>query len=183
MTGVSDDSVMLRPVREADLPVLERFLAGPEETGAFQWIGWPDPRRWRRRWEENGLLSEESSQLMVVSESDEPFGFVSWRRIEAWGGSHYWNMGAQLLPEARGRGIGSRAQRMLVAYLFANTTVVRIEAETEAENFAEQRALEKAGFTREGVVRSGAFRDGRWRDGLRYSVLRDEFPLDGSPGA
>ncbi|MDT0468458.1 GNAT family N-acetyltransferase [Streptomyces gibsoniae] len=50
-------------------------------------------------------------------------------------------------------------------HLFAHTTLVRIKADTEAENFAEQRALEKAGFTREGILCSIAFRDGRWRDG------------------
>ena len=172
---MSDDSVILRPVREADLVVLDRFLAGPEETGGFQWLGWSDPGLWRRRWEENGLLSEDKSQLLVVSGSDEPLGFVSWHKMDAWGGGHYWNMGAQLLPEVRGRGIGTRAQRMLVDYLFATTTVVRIEADTETENIAEQRALEKAGFTREGVQRSVNFRDGRWRDGVRYSVLREEW--------
>ncbi|MGI3201592.1 GNAT family N-acetyltransferase [Streptomyces sp. GLT-R25] len=70
--------------------------------------------------------------------------------------------------------MGTRAQRLLVEYLFAHTQVVRIEADTEVENIAEQRALEKAGFTREGVLRSVGFRDGRWRDGVRYSVLRDD---------
>ncbi|WP_231976393.1 GNAT family N-acetyltransferase [Streptomyces sp. 3214.6] len=44
------------------------------------------------------------------------------------------------------------------------------------ENLAEQRALEKVGFTREGVLRSVVFRDGRWRDGVSYSVLRDDAP-------
>jgi RimJ/RimL family protein N-acetyltransferase len=85
-------------------------------------------------------------------------------------------MGIGLLPEARGKGWGTQAHRELVRYLFAHTTVVRIEADTEAENIAEQRALEKAGFTREGVLRSVGFRDGRWRDGVRYSILRDDLP-------
>lgn len=70
--------------------------------------------------------------------------------------------------------MGTEAQRQLVRYLFAHTTVVRIEADTDSENIAEQRALEKVGFTREGVLRSVVFRDGRWRDGVRYSILRDE---------
>lgn len=70
--------------------------------------------------------------------------------------------------------MGTRAQRLLVEYLFAHTQVVRIEADTEVENIAEQRALEKTGFTREGVLRSAGFRDGRWRDAVRYSVLRDD---------
>jgi RimJ/RimL family protein N-acetyltransferase len=86
-----------------------------------------------------------------------------------------------LLPDGRGRGVGTQAQRLLVRYLFAHTPVVRLEADTETENIAEQRALEKSGFTREGVLRSAVFRDGQWRDVVRYSVLRDEIALDESP--
>ena len=79
-----------------------------------------------------------------------------------------------LLPEARGRGYGTQAQRLLVRYLFAHTTVHRIWAGTEVDNLAEQRALEKAGFTREGITRATGWRDGSWRDGVIYSVLRTD---------
>ncbi|MER5545612.1 GNAT family N-acetyltransferase [Streptomyces sp. NPDC001118] len=163
----------LRPVGEEDLPLLERFLTDPVAAGPFQWYGYPDPGRFRRRWAENGLLGEDGGQLIVTADS-EPLGFVAWRKVVVSPSTHCWNIGAQLLPEARGRGIGSRAQLQLVRYLFAHTPVMRIEADTEAENIAEQRALEKAGFTREGVLRGIVFRDGKWRDGVAYSVLRDD---------
>ena len=54
----------------------------------------------------------------------------------------------------------------------------RIEAGTEVDNLAEQRALDKAGFTREGVLRGWLFRGGRWRDCVRFSVLREEVVRD-----
>lgn len=70
-------------------------------------------------------------------------------------------------------------------YLFAHTQFNRVEATTEITNLAEQRALEKAGFTREGIMRGTTFRQGRWHDQVLYSVLRDEVELadsaDGSP--
>jgi RimJ/RimL family protein N-acetyltransferase len=52
--------------------------------------------------------------------------------------------------------------------------VHRIEADTEVDNIAEQRALEKAGFTREGVMRGAGWRDGEYRDGVTYSILRTD---------
>ncbi|MEW2117954.1 GNAT family protein [Streptomyces sp. NPDC005474] len=168
---MSGDLVALRPVTEDDLAVLERFLTEPEAAGPFQWLGWSDPGRWRRRWAEDGLLGEDGGQLMVVTGADR-LGFVAWRKVVVSRSSFHWNIGAQLLPERRGRGAGTQAQRALVRYLFAHTPVVRIEADTETENIAEQRALEKSGFTREGVLRSTVFRDGEWRDVVRYSVLR-----------
>ena len=50
------------------------------------------------------------------------------------------------------------------------------EATTETGNIAEQKALEKAGFTREGVMRGFGWRDGAWRDELLYSILRTDPP-------
>ncbi|MEU4725631.1 GNAT family protein [Nonomuraea dietziae] len=81
-----------------------------------------------------------------------------------------------MAPEFRGKGYGTEAQRRLVRYLFEHTTANRIQASTEIENIAEQRALEKAGFTREGVLRGCGFRAGAWRDGVLYSVIRSDLP-------
>jgi RimJ/RimL family protein N-acetyltransferase len=164
--------VGLRPVGAADLGFLERFLVDAEAAGPFQWQGWSDPGRWRRRWAQDGLLSDEGGHL-IVDQGGEALGFVAWRRAAGWR-VPYWNVGAQLRPDARGRGIGTAAQRLLVDYLFAHSPVVRLEADTETGNLAEQRALEKAGFTREGVLRSVVFRDGRWRDVVRYAVVRGD---------
>ncbi|SOE09106.1 Acetyltransferase (GNAT) domain-containing protein [Streptomyces sp. 2323.1] len=84
---------------------------------------------------------------MVVAGADR-LGFVAWRKAVTSQSSYCWNIGAQLLPEGRGRGrgTGTQAQRLLVRYLFAHTPVVRIEADPETANIAEQRALEKSGF-------------------------------------
>lgn len=166
-------NITLRPVREDDLAVMERFLSEPEAAAPFQWFGWHDPGRWRRRWAQDGLLDGDQ-RFLIVAGGAEPLGFVSWRKITPTPTTHYWNMGIALLPEVRGKGVGTQAQRQLVSYLFAHTPVMRVEADTEAENIAEQRALEKVGFTREGILRSIAFRDGQWRDGVRYSILRGD---------
>ncbi|MFF9276053.1 GNAT family N-acetyltransferase [Streptomyces griseosporeus] len=175
MPADTPETVTLRPVREDDLPLLERFLTDPEACGPFQWYGWRDPHRFRRSWAENGLLAEDGGQLMVTT-GTERHGFVAWRKITVTAASYHWNIGIQLLPDSCGRGIGTRAQLLLARYLFAHTPVVRIEADTEADNIAEQRALEKAGFRREGVLRGIVFRDGGWRDGVLYSLLRGESP-------
>ncbi|MYW02983.1 GNAT family protein [Streptomyces sp. SID3343] len=176
---MSEDPVVLRPVTEADLSMIEQFLTDPEASGPFQWYGWGDPGRVRRQWAENGLLSDGAGRLTVAAGAEQ-LGFVAWRKVNT-ARNFCWNIGAQLVPEARGRGVGTQAQRLLVRYLFAHSPVVRIEADTEADNFAEQRALEKSGFTREGVMRSFVFRDGWWRDVVRYSVLRDDLAADEPP--
>jgi RimJ/RimL family protein N-acetyltransferase len=76
-------------------------------------------------------------------------------------GSRALNIGIGLADEYRGRGIGAIAQRLLAEELHDAGTV-RVEASTDVENVAEQRALAKAGFELEGTLRLAQAR----RDGL-----------------
>ena len=167
-----DDLVILQPARESDLPLLDRLTADPEATGEFAWYGW-QASPWQRRWDENRLLGDDLGMLMVVH-GDERVGFVQWQRRPGSRTSYYWNVGIALAPEARGRGYGTCAHRLVARYLFAHTQAHRLEASTEVGNIAEQRALEKAGFTREGIMRGCGWRDGAWRDGVTYSLLRTD---------
>ena len=172
---MDDDGVRveLRPVAESDLDLLERLTNDPVAAGEHQWFGWHDPGYLRRRWLETGMLTAETGML-VPTLGGRVLGLVSWHRSRTGPTSYCWNMGLVLAREARGHGYGTEAQRLLVDYLFAHTQLNRVEATTEAGNRAEQRSLEKAGFTREGVLRGYDFRDGEWRDHVVYSVVRSD---------
>ncbi len=52
---------------------------------------------------------------------------------------------------------------------------MRVQAITGVDNFASQRILEKAGFTKEGTIRKSVFIRGVWQDGVLYSILREEW--------
>lgn len=171
-----DGQVSLRPVHEDDLPWLASLRDGPAETGPHEWHGWSDARRESRQWAESGLLGEHGGTLIVMCGTDR-VGSVSWRRVQTGPTASNWAIGIGMASQFRGRGYGTAAQRLLVRYLFAHTQVNRVEATTEITNLAEQRALEKAGFTREGIMRGTTFRHGRWHDQIIYSVLRDEVKL------
>lgn len=163
----------LRPATEDDLALLNRLTNDPLATGEFGWFGWRGKDHFRLRWEDDGLLGTDDG-LLVISLDDVALGFVSWRKMVTGRTSSCWNIGIAVAPDHRGNGVGTEAQRLLARYLFAHTQVHRVDAETEVDNVAEQRALEKAGFVREGVRRGVAFRDGQWRDGVTYSTLRGE---------
>ncbi len=123
------------------------------------------------------LIKVQIHRLLVVDAgTGERLGMVSWH-VEMYGptvGCVAWNIGIGLLPSARGRGVGTLAQRLLVEHLFATTPYGRIEAGTDAENIAEQRALEKAGLRREGVIRGAHTRGGVRRDMVSYGILRTD---------
>ena len=174
--GNVDDSLELRPVPGGELWVLEKLTQDPEATGEYAWFGWNDPGRWQREWAENRLLGADGGVPMMAAGPPPP-GVVIWARGAAPEAAYEWEIGIAVLPDARGHGYGTQAQAMLARYLFAHTIANRIEASTETGNTAEQRALEKAGFTREGITRGIGWRDGAWRDGITYSMLRSD--LDG----
>jgi RimJ/RimL family protein N-acetyltransferase len=168
------DHVRLRPIAQKDLDLFERLFEDPEESGDLGFFGHRNPGQLRRQWADQGFLSPQGGRLAVVGEDDRFLGEVQWHEVMQGPGSPCWNIGIGLLRAERGRGYGGQAQRLLAEYLFANTKVNRIEASTEVINTAEQRALERAGFTREGVLRGACFRAGAWRDMVLYSVLRAE---------
>ena len=170
--------IRLRPVREADLTALEDNHS--RDADPWNWFKHMPAGALRRRLAADGMLSEEAGTLAVETPDGALAGTVSWFTVQHGPSSacRALNIGISLLPVHRGHGYGSAAQRALAEYLFATTLTERIEAETDVENIAEQRALERAGFTREGILRHTQLRAGRWRDNIIYSVLRAEVSLD-----
>src|SRR6266536_3197452 len=167
-----DGNLTLRAFKEDDLGFLDRLCTDPEALGPFEWFGFGDARARRRRWEQDGFASAESTALAVVLADGTVAGITSWKAANRGGSPGVcYEIGLALLPDYRGQGLGTAAQQMLVDYLFKFTTVHRLEAFTDAENIAEQRALERIGFAREGVMREVAFRDGTWRDSVIYALL------------
>ena len=165
-------ALRLRPVLRDDLELLERWRADAATQGPFAWFGFTPPGTLRRRHDDDGLLGSN----LVVEADGAPIGEVSYHAVHHGPppASRAFNIGIWLLPEHRGHGHGSEAQRQLAAYLFAHTRVERVEASTDVENAAERRALERAGFTREGVLRHAQFREGGFHDLVVYSKLRAE---------
>jgi RimJ/RimL family protein N-acetyltransferase len=87
-------------------------------------------------------------------------------------GSRAMNIGISLVPEERGKGIGSTAQRMLAELLHAEG-IVRVEASTDVANIAEQHALARAGFAYEGTARRSQQRADGLHDLQVWSQIAD----------
>jgi len=164
----------LRPVELEDLPLLHRWDSDPAVAGEFQV---PRPRSMRemeRRFLDSTALTEEFGRLLAVRDDDTPVGLLSYHRVGYGLWSPAVNMGIEIAPEHRGQGYGSEAQRLLADYLLAAFPVGRVEASTDVENLAEQRSLERAGFTREGVARHAAWRAGTWHDMVVFSRIQGD---------
>jgi RimJ/RimL family protein N-acetyltransferase len=85
------------------------------------------------------------------------------------------HIGYWCASEARGRGVTTRALRLLCKHSFEELELERLELITDPDNRASQRVAEKVGFQREGVLRSHLLHpDGRRRDSVMFSLLPGE---------
>ena len=167
--------VRLIDVTESDLPLLDRLRA--TQVGGFNDLGQERRVLAPDAWVTGRLRGEERGELFVQRRSDGAVvGTISYHRVSYGPNaeSKAWMIGIDLVPEGRGQGLGTEAQRLLADWLFETTGVNRVEASTDVDNVAEARSLEKAGFTREGVNRGAQFRAGAYHDLVHYARLRSD---------
>ena len=170
-------TVRLRDLAIEDADLLDAWSADPLVRGEFNDFGLEPAPVDREALAKGPLRNERNGELIVERIADgQPIGSVSWHRV-GYGpnaGSAAWNIGTSLIPSARGNGYGAEAQRLLADYLFAATEFDRVEASTDVDNVAEQRALDKAGFVREGLLRGAQERSGVRHDLVNYARLRTD---------
>jgi RimJ/RimL family protein N-acetyltransferase len=175
--------VRLRETTLADAEVIDGRNGDPSWQGDFNDFG---PRERRPLADDladgRRMVAPDRGQLVVERIADGAnLGDVSWHTV-GYGpnqASRALNVGIALVASARGQGYGTEAQRLLAELLFEQFDINRVEAGTDIENIAEQRSLEKAGFTREGVLRGSQSRAGRYHDLVLYSILRSDLSAPG----
>lgn len=84
------------------------------------------------------------------------------------------SIGYWLAAHARGRGLASRAVRLLAGWAFTELAVERLELTCAPDNVASQRVAVRCGFVREGVLRAHLTFKGRRRDTMVFSLLPGE---------
>jgi RimJ/RimL family protein N-acetyltransferase len=168
--------VDLRPLTADDIARTEDEANDPDYNGPFGTYALAPAGALARRFAEDACLTETYGLLVVVDKDGAPVGEVSYHAVFHGPppANRAYNIGGVIDPGMRRRGYGAEAQSLLALYLLDTYTVERVEASTDVENVAEQRALERAGFTREGVLRHAQWRAGAWHDLVLYSKLRGE---------
>lgn len=85
------------------------------------------------------------------------------------------SIGYWIAAPARGRGMCTRALRLLSRHAFEELQLPSVQLVTDPDNIASQRVAEKVGFRREAVLRAHLHHpDGRIRDSVMFSLLPGE---------
>ena len=166
---LSDGVVVLRELREDDRPAVLRTMRDPLVA---RWLNMP-PRPADRDFDallrlvRQGRTSGDRIDYTVTENGgDVAIGAVIASR------RHRDNYEVAYLAGAagRGRGLMSRAVRLLCGYLL-DAGVGRLELRTHPENEPSQRLARRCGFRKEGRERSSIWLHGKRADALVWSLL------------
>ena len=78
------------------------------------------------------------------------------------------------VPEARGRGIGTAAAKLMLRYCFGVEGLHRVYLRALADNRQAVRSYEKAGFVQEGCLRDDVYIDGEYYDIIWMAAVKHD---------
>jgi ribosomal-protein-alanine N-acetyltransferase len=166
-----DGDLELRPFTLDDVPAIVEACNDPEIQHWIPMIPRPYSEEDARAFVQ-GEVSGIGQHQFAIAENGFLVGSIGLGISEFSRNGHigYW-----CAPQARGRGLITRALRLISKHGFEDLRLERLELITDPDNHASQRVAEKVGFQREGVLRSHLLHpDGRRRDSVMFSLLPGE---------
>jgi RimJ/RimL family protein N-acetyltransferase len=168
------DTVALTPLRPEDSPLLFEWINDRELvtlSAPFE----PVSLQAHERWFESIRLRDDVRIFGIrLHDGDRLVGSCQLHSI------HPVHRSAELTirigaADARGRGVGAEAVRLLLRYGFEELALHRIYLHVFDSNMPAQRLYRRVGFRREGVLREAARIDGAWIDVVVMAILRSEY--------
>jgi RimJ/RimL family protein N-acetyltransferase len=166
---LADEVVSLRPLGGQDVAAVEATLADQEVARWFDnggVVARDVVDRAALRWE-----ASEAAEFAIL-DGGACVGSI-WLDLlrDERAGVGYW-----LLPQARGKGLVTRALRLVARWAFDEVGVQRIGLLADPRNAASVRVAQRAGFRREGVLRSWVTVNGERVDHVSFSLLPSDLP-------
>lgn len=166
-------TVLLRPVREADLDQLYAYHLDIENRGDFFPRGILAEPVFRRRFQETGFWEKDEGMLLMVSPTDKILGHIEFFKTVNYLDEYELSYHIYA-PEQRGKCVTTEAVNLLVRYLFETKRVNRIRLVIDPGNLASRRLAEKCGFKHEGTARGAWYHRGAHRDVEIYAIVHQD---------
>jgi RimJ/RimL family protein N-acetyltransferase len=174
-TFLSGSKVALRTLRRADLDIYRSWLENQDATFFMESGARPYGDA---QMEDIFRSSTEAADTVVfvveTLDTKRPIGVVGLYLI------HWICRRAEFRiligePETLGKGYGTEAAELIVAYAFDRLNLESVFLGVSAENKRAIASYEKANFQYEGTRRRHIYRNGRYYDAVLMSVLREEW--------
>jgi RimJ/RimL family protein N-acetyltransferase len=175
VTPLVNGDIRLEPLTGEHAPAMDA-LALDEDVARFTRVPEPVPDGFGGMWVERYMRGrdEGTNAGFAITDSQKGgfLGFVALVKVDL--ETQEAEAGYIVASHARGRGVATRALRILTAWAFAELPLERIELLIDVANPASEIVAKRCGYTREGVLRWTYLKPGLRSDTIVYSKLRRE---------
>lgn len=172
--------MIIRKLEREDLPTRVEWMNNPKVYSTMH-FDIPVSLSNTIKWFENNRSKDNRIDMVVYSIDNEAVMCAFGEVLAFCGltGVDYLNRKAELYvfvnPDLQGKGIGTKATRLLCEYGFKDLGLNKIYLLTDAANKSAQIVYERVGFKLEGVLREENYKCSKYNDRLYYGLLRREF--------
>ena len=175
MTPFVEGDIRLEPLAPEHADAMDA-IAREDGVARFTRIPVPIPDGFGALWLERYLRGREEGTnagfAIVDTGTGEFLGFIALVKLEL--EIQEAEAGYIVASRARGKGVATRALRLLTAWAFDEYPLERIELLMSADNVGSELVAQRCGYTREGVLRWIHFKQDIRQDTIVYSMLRRE---------
>jgi RimJ/RimL family protein N-acetyltransferase len=170
---LTDGEIVLRMRRADDIAAIAEASRDPETQRRLNDgpLSEEAQRETVARTEQQWATGRGAPFVIADARDDRPLGLLNLQLRED---EEVANLAVSVFPEARGRGIASRALRLGALWGLRDLGLARVAAEAAVDNHASIRAIEKAGFQREGTLRAHCKTHGERHDCVMFSLVASD---------
>lgn len=155
--------IFLRPMADSDTDSIIAWRNREDVRENFIYRE-PFTREGHENWVRTMIDTGRAVQMMICDlQSGEPLGSVYIRDVDRKHNKAEYGIFIGV-PEARGRGMGTAAARLMLRYCFEEEGLHRVYLRALAGNLRAVRSYEKAGFVQEGCLRDDVYIGGEYCD-------------------
>jgi [ribosomal protein S5]-alanine N-acetyltransferase len=116
--------------------------------------------------------SKPHEELIIIETKEGAAGYVSIHDLNNKYAAHKAFISYALHPHFRGKGITTKAVKLVTKYAFKKYKLKRIEAHCRTFNKASARVLEKSGFKLEGILHKNQCKNGKYLDDMIWAKVK-----------
>ena len=156
----------IRAIEEKDIDFLYKINT-QEFRGDYQEFEFESKQSMRKQFD-SGAFCSDKFKMLIAQKEDKILGIVYISFVR----TGLVNIGLVMCENERGKNLGTSITKIIVNYIFSNYDIARIQADTDINNVAAQKVLEKAGFIKEGIMSKYRFHHGKYNDSVLYAITK-----------
>jgi len=167
--------VTLRPYREEDLPVYQRWI-NDQAIHQHLMVTWPMHMTGQRAWFEKATANDPNDLSVAIWTIEDQPRLIGNTALRLNAQKQSGTTGTLIGNTSdHGKGFATDAKMLLLDYAFNWRGMRKVTSPILATNGASQRYAQKCGYRHMATIEQEHFRDGKWIDEVQYVVFRNDW--------